>query len=154
MAGKAMLSFVPCLKTLQSVRPTCFCGFVPGPPPRENLQASKSKCCLTQSGVTLTQVVACVHGCPLPSRLPQLLSGWANQSTSKRPDSVHIVLVPQLMTALWRKKLSKTSDLLFTVPLESKVVRPKENHEPLICSVCLPLSQNSPWRHPGMSRVK
>jgi hypothetical protein len=79
---------------------------------------------------------------------------WLSQSIHKRPQSVHIVLVPRLMTAMWRKKLSKTSDLLFTVPLESKVVWPKENHEPLICAVCLPLSRNSPWRHRGTSRVK
>jgi hypothetical protein len=79
---------------------------------------------------------------------------WLGQSTHKRPDSVHIVLVPRLMTALWRKTLSKTSDLLFTIPLESKALWPKENHEPLICAVCLPLSQESPWRHRGSARIK
>jgi hypothetical protein len=50
---------------------------------------------------------------------------WLGQSIHQRPESVHIVLVPRLMTGLWRKKLSKTSDLLFTVPLESKVLWPK-----------------------------
>jgi hypothetical protein len=79
---------------------------------------------------------------------------WQGQSIHKRPESVHIVLVPRLLTGLWRKKLSKTSDLLFTVPLESKVLWPEENHEPLICAVCLPLSQVSPWRHRGSARVK
>jgi hypothetical protein len=78
---------------------------------------------------------------------------WPGQSTHRRPDSAHIVLVPRLMTALWQKILSKTLDLLFTVPLESKVLWPKENHEPLICAVCLPLSQESPWRHRGSARV-
>ena len=79
---------------------------------------------------------------------------WLGQSIHKRPDSVHIVLVPGLMTSLWNKRLSKTSDLLFTIPLESKVVWPRENHEPLMCAVCLPLSRDSPWRHRGSARVK
>jgi hypothetical protein len=79
---------------------------------------------------------------------------WLGQSIHKRPESVHIVLVPRLMTGLWRKELSKTSDLLFTVPLESKALWPKENHEPLICAVCLPLSQVSPWRHRGSASVE
>jgi hypothetical protein len=78
---------------------------------------------------------------------------WLAQSIHKRPDSVHIVLVPRLMTACWRKRLGKISDLLFTIPLTSKVW-PKKNHEPLICSVCLPLSKESPWRHRGSARVK
>jgi hypothetical protein len=79
---------------------------------------------------------------------------WLAQSIQKRPESVHIVLVPRLLTALWRKRLGKTSDLLFTVPLESKVVWKRENHEPLMCAVCLPLSKDSPWSHRGTSRIK
>jgi hypothetical protein len=79
---------------------------------------------------------------------------WLGQSTHKRPESVHIVLVPRLMTGIWQNKLSKTSDLLFTVPLESKVLWAKENHEPLICAVCLPPSQDCSWRHRGSARVK
>jgi hypothetical protein len=78
---------------------------------------------------------------------------WLGQSIHKRSDSVHIVLVPRLMTAYWRKRLSKTSDLLFTIPVGT-VLWSKGKHEPLICAVCLPLSENSPWSHRGTSRVK
>jgi hypothetical protein len=77
---------------------------------------------------------------------------WLGQSIHKRPNSTHLVLVPRLMTACWRKKLSKTSDLLFTIPVGSKVWA-TENHEPLICAVCLPLSRKFPWSHRGTSRV-
>ena len=90
---------------------------------------------------------------PPPAAAPAAIE-WLGHSIHKRPDSVHIVLVPRLMTALWQKRLSKTSDLLFTIPVVSKVVWPLENHEPLMCAVCSPLSRDSPWRHRGLARVK
>ena len=35
----------------------------------------------------------------------------------KRPDkALHIVVVPRLMTALWRKHLGKMADVLITIP--------------------------------------
>jgi hypothetical protein len=73
---------------------------------------------------------------------------FLSQSITKRPNSVHVILIPRLMTAWWRKRLIKTSDLLFTIPLNSPVWA-KANHEPLICAVCLPLSRkkDGPWRH-------
>jgi hypothetical protein len=80
---------------------------------------------------------------------------WLGQSIHKRPDSVHIMLVLRSLMGLWQNKLSETSDLLFTVPFEFKVLLwPRENHEPLICAVCLPLSQDSPWEHRGTVGVK
>ena len=77
---------------------------------------------------------------------------WLGQSIHKRPNSTHLVLVPRLMTAWWRKRLSKTSDLLFTIPVGSKVWN-IGNHEPLICALCLPLSRTPPWSHKRTSRV-
>jgi hypothetical protein len=78
---------------------------------------------------------------------------WLGQSIHKRSSSVHIVLVPRWMTGIWRKRLAKTSDLLFTIPLTTKVWK-YDHHEPLICAVCLPLSKSSPWSHRGTPRVK
>jgi hypothetical protein len=75
------------------------------------------------------------------------------QSIHKIPGSVHIAIVSRLMTACWRKRLSKISDLLFTIPVGTKVW-PDGEHEPLICAVCLPLSQHSPWSHRGTSRSR
>jgi hypothetical protein len=77
---------------------------------------------------------------------------WLGQSIHKRPGSTHIVLVPRLMMAQWRKPLSKTSDLLFTIPIGTKVWS-LEKHEPLICAVGLPLSTSFPWSHRRTSRT-
>jgi hypothetical protein len=71
---------------------------------------------------------------------------WMGQSIHKRADSIHLVLVPRLMTAHWRKHIAKTSDLLFTIPIGTKVWN-FGNHEPLICAVCLPLRRKFPWSH-------
>jgi hypothetical protein len=69
------------------------------------------------------------------------------QSIHKRPYSTHVVLIPRLMTSWWRKKLLKTSDVAFTIPIGSPVWA-TANHEPLICAVCYPLSRvaDGPWR--------
>ena len=76
---------------------------------------------------------------------------WLGQSIHKLPNSTHIMLVPRLMTANWRKRLSKTSDNLFTFPIGTKVWS-AENYEPLICAVSLPLSQSFPWSHRRSAR--
>jgi hypothetical protein len=78
---------------------------------------------------------------------------WLGQYIHKRPDSVHIIVIPRLMTSSWRKRLAKTSDLLFTTPVGNQVWSSDE-HEPPICALCLPLSQHSPWSHRRTVRVK
>jgi hypothetical protein len=77
---------------------------------------------------------------------------WLGQSIHKRPDSTHLVLVPQLMTAKIGETLSKTSDFLFTIPIDTNVWS-VQNHEPRICAVCLHLSRVFPWSHRRTSRV-
>jgi hypothetical protein len=75
---------------------------------------------------------------------------WLGQSIHKRPYNTHIVLVPRLMTSWWRKKLLKTADVAFTIPIGS-LVWATANHEPLICAVCFPLSRvpDRPWKFGG-----
>jgi hypothetical protein len=68
------------------------------------------------------------------------------QSILKRSNSVHVVVIPRLMTALWRKVLEKTCDVSFTVPVGT-VVWGSEEHEPLVLTIALPLSRDPPWRH-------
>jgi hypothetical protein len=72
---------------------------------------------------------------------------WLGQSIHKRPYNTHVVLIPRLMTSWWRKKLLKTSDVAFTIPIGSSVWA-TANHEPLICAVCYPLSRiaDGPWK--------
>ncbi len=66
----------------------------------------------------------------------------------KRPQHAHVVIIPRLMTALWRRTLSKICDLIFTVPIGSDLWAFSQ-HEPLIVGVCLPLSRHSPWKLRG-----
>jgi hypothetical protein len=151
MAGDSMLSFVP-LSQSADERSASLLPWIESwaAPPR-----SKGK---------LMRVLTATEWCdPHPSGgtyvwLPPPAAAaaaieWLGQSIHKRPDSVHIVIVPRLMTARWRKRLAKTSDILFTIPLGSSIWSCNE-HEPLICAVCLPLSESSPWSHRGTASVK
>ena len=68
----------------------------------------------------------------------------AKQHTN--PDHSHIFICPALMTASWRKQLSKLADVLVTVPVGSKVW-PPEMHEPtIVIALICPLLTSSPWQ--------
>jgi len=77
---------------------------------------------------------------------------WLALSIHKRSASTHIVVVPRLMTAWWRKILNKAADLIVTIPTGVRVWG-IDQHEPLMCAICLPLSRNEPWRHKGTPRT-
>ena len=57
----------------------------------------------------------------------------------------HIVLIPRLMTAMWRKQLGKVSDIIVTMPFDNIVWNSLE-YEPLILSVILPFHSCAPWK--------
>jgi hypothetical protein len=82
-----------------------------------------------------------------PPAAAEVALEWLGQSIHKRPYNTHIVILPRLMTSWWRKKLLKTSDVAFTIPIGSEISA-TANHEPLICAVCFPLSRLSdgPWK--------
>jgi hypothetical protein len=67
-------------------------------------------------------------------------------SIQKRCGSIHIVVVPRLMTSRWRKKLGKVRGLILNIPLGFKVWSQTE-HEPLPCAIYLLLSAKKPWRY-------
>jgi hypothetical protein len=151
MAGEEMLSFVP-LAQSAAERSSRLLPWVESWASPKNEESSEVKflsptewCDAHPNGGTYVWTP--------PPAAAEAASEWLAQSIHKRPESTHIVLVPRLLTSNWRKRLSKISDLLFTIPLKSKVWT-SEEHEPLICAVCLPLSQESPWRHRGSARVK
>jgi len=77
---------------------------------------------------------------------------WLALSAHKRSASVHVVLIPRLMTAWWFKVLNKASDLIFTVPVGAPMWE-TDQHEPLICAIVLPLSRREPWRAKGTERA-
>ena len=61
----------------------------------------------------------------------------------KRPEALHLVVVPRLMTGLWRRHLTRTCDAYFRVRVGSDLW-PASEHEPLLIFVCLPFVSSSP----------
>ena len=59
---------------------------------------------------------------------------------------LHVVVIPRLLTALWRNQLEKITDVMLTVPLGCPAWQ-ADNLEPLILlRISLPLSHLLPWR--------
>ena len=65
------------------------------------------------------------------------------------PHQSHEVVVPRLMTFLWRKNTVKEADLLFTVPVGNYFWTLEEN-ETLIIALFLPIISCRNWRGPWM----
>ena len=61
----------------------------------------------------------------------------------KRPSCGHVVLVPRLFTAHWRKHLTRATDMYFKVDTDN-LWPMGEHYEPLLIFVCLPLSTHRP----------
>ena len=80
---------------------------------------------------------------PPPGAARDMLD-FATDSILKRPDSVHVFLVPRLMTAYWYKVLGKATDVIFTLPCGS-IAWPADTLEPLIVALSLPHSAKEPW---------
>ena len=81
---------------------------------------------------------------PPPAASPAALE-WLGESIHKRPTSVHVIVIPRLLTALWKKQLGKLTDVMSTVPLGCPAWQ-ADNLEPLILAISLPLSHSLPWR--------
>ena len=67
---------------------------------------------------------------PPPAAAPAALE-WLGGSIRKRPTSVHVIVIPRLLTALWRKQMGKLSDVMLTVPMGCPAWQ-ADNLEPLI----------------------
>jgi hypothetical protein len=61
------------------------------------------------------------------------------KSKHKCPCHQHLIIIPHLLTSRWRKMLSKTCDLVFTVPVGTDVWA-STHHEPLLIGVAFPLN--------------
>jgi hypothetical protein len=84
---------------------------------------------------------------PAPAAAEAALEQLA-KVTHKQPQLTHLVLIPRLMTATWRKMLAKICDIVFMVPVGSRMW-PDSQFEPLIVGLCLPLIKHSPWKLKG-----
>jgi hypothetical protein len=61
----------------------------------------------------------------------------------KRPHSMHIVVVPRLMTGRWRRHLSRGTDFYFKIDWED-IWPLREHYEPVLIFVCLPYLSHRP----------
>ena len=70
------------------------------------------------------------------------------QARHKRQASLHVILVPKLMSPEWLGLLHKTADIIFTLP----VGHPNwdlNKHEPLTIAICFPYLHRAPWELKG-----
>jgi hypothetical protein len=96
---------------------------------------------------TTRHKTGCLAWCSPPAAAGAALEQLGS-AIHKRPSTQHVILIPRLMTAAWRRLLGKICDLIFTVPVGSDVW-PLFHHEPLIVGLYLPLSRHRPWRLQG-----
>jgi hypothetical protein len=82
--------------------------------------------------------------CPPPAAADPCLEQLA-VAIHKRPKTLHIVLLPRLMTSLWRQLFGKFCDLIVTLPLGS-TPWPHHHFEPLLLGIYFPLTRHRPWR--------
>jgi hypothetical protein len=66
----------------------------------------------------------------------------------KRTSTTHIIIIPRLLTSRWRKHLSKTADVVVTLPLNGSYWGVSQ-HEPLLLAICFPLIRCNPWKLKG-----
>ena len=66
-----------------------------------------------------------------------------NKARHKRPESMHVILIPRLMTGRWRRIMTRTADFYFKIDWD-EVWNLKVHHEPLLCFVCLPFCMSHP----------
>ena len=165
LAGKSMMSFVPIAKsavdrhdnlitwirtwtsvnTLQALTPKEWLweGHGLSPHPWKNCDgmnfpmADKSKSVLLWAPAPAIADVA----------LEEL-----RRSRHKRPDLCHIVVIPKLMTPLWRKVLLRTCCFSFYVD-PGPTYWPSEMFEPLLIGVYLPYIHCFPWTYRGSNSI-
>jgi len=66
-----------------------------------------------------------------------------NKARHKRPELLHLIVVPRLMTGRWRRALTRTCDTY--VQLDWEDAWPlKIQYEPVLCFICMPLNFSSP----------
>ena len=70
----------------------------------------------------------------------------------KRQESLHIFIVPRLMTPLWRKQLHKASDLVLSIPI-GHTSWPSSMYEPLTLAVIFPFLNCRPWQLRGCPKL-
>ena len=70
----------------------------------------------------------------------------------KRKESLHIILIPCLMTPLWLKQLNKAADCIFTIP-PVHTFWPATCFEPLTVAILFPYLSHRPFQLKGTPKM-
>ena len=84
--------------------------------------------------------------CPPPPAAADVVMEELLTSRHKRDYINHVIIIPRVMTSIWRKRLHKLCDLVFEVPAGKRPFWPASEHEPLIVGLMLRFSLCSPWQ--------
>lgn len=63
----------------------------------------------------------------------------------KRESSTHVVIIPRLMSAEWKRQLFRVADLFIELPFDD-IWEKEKQHEPLILAVVFPFLVHRPWQ--------
>lgn len=147
MAGIAMLDFVPLHLTAVAREPRMTDWIRSWVPDNMEIKA------LTPEEWYSPFQEGIMHVWTPPPAAADLAVELLAEGIHKRPTCWHVVVVPRLMTYMWRKTLGKTCDVMLEIPakdvvdeLFGEVVWGARKHEPLILALVLPLSSRKPWR--------
>ena len=71
----------------------------------------------------------------------------SNEDLLAHPYTPHMFAIPRFINHLWRRKLSKDAEVLFTINVGPSCWS-RSMHEPIIVLICLPLDHVSNYRGP------
>ena len=95
---------------------------------------------------------ACLVWTPPPAAADYAVELLA-EGIHKRATAYHVIIIPRLMTARWRKVLGRATDLLIHLPPKLEEVWGRAQHEPLTIALTFPLSAKQPWKIGRFPRI-
>ncbi len=136
MDGKDLVSFVPihlsALERSPNLRPWL----------EDILEGHEAKFLSPEDWFSGTDTEGTFVWCPAPAAADVVVERLGT-ARHKRPNSLHLVVVPRLMTGYWRKALLKAADCCVRIDAGS-LWDMKVQHEPLLIFFCFPFLPHSP----------
>jgi hypothetical protein len=81
-----------------------------------------------------------------PPAAGNVVVGKLGRTRLVRPESMHMVVIPHLMTGWWRRHMARGTDFYFKIDW-SNVRELEDQFKPLLIFVCLPYKSCSPnWK--------
>ena len=136
MQGEALETFVPVHKTALERSPTLL------PWLQDILEGHQANFLTPEGWFDETASEGTFVWCPAPAATDVVVERLGT-ARHKRPNSLHLVVVPRLMTGYWRKALLKVADCYCRV--DSKFLWDMDlQFEPLLIFFCLPFLPHRP----------